>query len=104
MEAHARHSDPSTSHQAARAITPHLSPIQREVLRFANGRGTDGFTDLELQTIMDDHRSTYRTRRLELFDMDLIENTGRTVRHEGDRRERIVWAITRRGVAKANRL
>lgn len=93
IEARARRSDPITSHHAADAITPSLSEIQRDVMRYAAARGPDGFTDLELEESFGDHGATYRTRRAELVELRMIRDSGRRVRLEGDRRKRIVWVI-----------
>ncbi len=93
IEAHARHTDPRTSHQAARAMTPELTDIQKRVLAFAKRCGGRGFTDLELEEEFHDHGATFRTRRRELVDMRMIRDSGQTTRYAGDRRHRIIWVI-----------
>lgn len=95
----ARRTDPATSHEAARAITPDLTAIQRRVLRFAQRRGGEGFTDLDLEHLMGDHGSTFRTRRRELVDRGMVRDTGATRRPEGRARRFIVWAVTPRGAS-----
>jgi len=102
-QAHARRSDPITSHDAARAISPLLSPIQRDVLRFAAIKGTSGFDDTELQFYFADDGSSHRTRRAELTEEGMIRDTGRKIRYEGDRCHRIIWAITAKGLVENGR-
>lgn len=96
-QAHARHTDPSTSHRAAEAVSIDLPRLQRRVLDWARLRGGDGFTDIELEAAFMDHGSTFRTRRRELVDRLLIKDSGRRVRLEGEARQRIVWVITAKG-------
>ncbi len=91
--ANARRSDPSTSHEAADAITRELNYLQSTVLAFAKSRGRQGFTDRELQDMLGDQGATYRTRRRELADKKLIVDTGYRIRHAGEARRRIVWRI-----------
>jgi len=89
--AHARASDPQTSHDAAAAITPGLPEIQAKVERWAIQAGARGFTDLAMCDAMEDSTSTLRSRRAELTDRNIILDTGQR-RTEGDSpRERIVW-------------
>ncbi len=93
LEAHARRTDPQTSHEAAKAVTPKLTHCELRVLDFARKRGRNGFTDIELEDAMGDHGATFRTRRQELTTRGLIRDTGRTSRDAGDPRRRIVWVI-----------
>ncbi len=96
MEAHARHTDPSTSHDAATAVTPHLSYHQHRVLRFARDHA-DGVTDLDMEIDLCEFGSTLRSRRHELVELGMIVDVGTVRRLEGDARRRIVWAITDKG-------
>lgn len=91
--AHARRFDPSTSHRAAKAVTPEITRIQQQVMWFARKRGVLGFTDTDLEEAMQDHGSTFRTRRRELTDKGLIRDSGQRHRAVGDARERIVWIV-----------
>lgn len=92
-QAHARRGDPDTSHEAAAAISPHLSDVQCEVLAFARGRGAQGFTDLDLSAHFDDAGSTHRSRRRELVDEGLIEDSGERWRPPEGGRRHIIWRI-----------
>lgn len=102
-DARARHSDPSTSHEAACAISASLPQKQVAVLRFAARRGDQGFIDPELQANFADHSSTYRTRRAELASAGYIENTGDKRRDGAAGRRHIVWRITAMGVSEMER-
>lgn len=99
-QAHARSTDPRTSHEAAVAATVDLSATRRLVLRFALNAGTDGFTDFELEDWLGDHGANYRTRRCELRRMGMIRDTGRTMRPNGRQRRFIIWEITRAGMSR----
>lgn len=89
--AHARASDPDTSHAAADAITPHLSELQRWIESYAFGKGTAGFCDAEMAYELDDPTSTLRSRRAELTEKLLIVDSGRRKRYGESERQRIVW-------------
>ena len=100
MQAHARATDPETSHQAAEAITPGLPQLQARVERYAIDAGPRGFTDLQMCADFGDPSSTYRTRRSELTDRNIILDSGKR-RLEGDSaRQRVVW-VHRSHAAKA---
>jgi hypothetical protein len=98
-EAHARHRDPDTSHEAARSISPRLRELQEKVLAFAADR-PDGFTDVDLNRHFDTHGSTYRTRRSELVDQGLIRDSGER-KTLGSGRRHVIWQITLAGLNKA---
>lgn len=101
-EAHARHTDPGTSHEAALGISPRLRELQEKVLLFA-ADNPDGFTDIDLNRHFDTHGSTYRTRRAELVEQGLIKDSGerRCYGAGGTGRRHIVWQITLAGLNKA---
>lgn len=103
-EAHARRLDPGTSHAAAEAITPSLPHKQAKVLRFAERMGAAGFTDLAMQDNFADHSSTYRSRRAELCEAGLIEDSGYRQQPKGRGRLYIVWRITPAGIAAVKRI
>jgi hypothetical protein len=94
-EAHARHSDPETSHEAARLISRVLREKQRIVLLFA-GQNPDGFTDRALEQATGNSGATYRTRRAELTDMGYIRDSGE--KETIGRTRHIVWQITLAGL------
>lgn len=89
-----RHNDPDTSQQAARAAAGMFTAKQMTVLRQFRD-APNGLTDLELQTIIGDGRSTYRTRRSELVEAGLLQDSGRREKQEGS--NRIVWEVTDAG-------
>jgi hypothetical protein len=89
--AHARNTDPDTSHEAAAAVTPGLRELQIVVARHAKRCGERGFTDLEMEEALGDSGSTYRTRRSELTARNVILDSGRRRTHGESGRQRIVW-------------
>lgn len=90
--AHARSTDPETSHKAAAAITPHLSELQREIGERWCARGVMGATDLEIAIEMGrTDVSTVRSRRNELADQNIIVDSGMRRTTGSSRRQRIVW-------------
>lgn len=90
-QAHARHQDPQTSHDAADAVTPDLRELQARVATYARAAGPGGFTDAQMSDDMEDYGSTLRTRRSELTDRNIILNSGRTALWGDSARRRIVW-------------
>lgn len=91
MEAHARRTDPDTSHEAAAAVTPGLRELQQRVETFARMAGFDGFTDAEMEDKLDDPGSTLRTRRSELTARNIVLDSGRRRKFGESTRNRIVW-------------
>lgn len=90
--AHARRTDPDTSHEAAEAVTPDLRELQRRVEAYALRKGAAGFVDAEMEEEMGDGGSTYRTRRSELTARNIILDTGGRGRWGDSPRRRIIWA------------
>lgn len=89
-EAHARRTDPETSHEAAEKVSPHIETQRAKVLRFAAGKNK-GFIDEELQQhYRDDTKSSLRTRRNELWQENWILDTGER-RENSDGSPCIVW-------------
>jgi len=89
--AHARRSDPGTSHRAAREVTPHTDNIRADVEKWARSRGAEGVIDEELSAAFDaTDSSSYRTRRGELTAAGKIVDTGRR-RANSNARQCIVW-------------
>lgn len=87
----ARRTDPDTSHQAARAVTPAADTIRAEVEAFALKAGPDGFIDEELSAAFDAaDSSSYRTRRGELTQAGEIVDSRRR-RLNSHARQCIVW-------------
>ena len=90
-----RTTDPETSRMAAEEVVPKLRKLQAEVLRFAQGCGFIGFTDLDLAQHFKSHGSTYRTRRSELVRLGFIEDSGKMKIQKG--RAHTVWRCTQEG-------
>lgn len=98
-EAHARGTDPDTSHEAARSLSPRLRQLQALVLDFAADQ-PDGFTDIDLNQHFDTHSSTYRTRRSELVEQGYIRDSGerRAYGANGTGRRHVIWVVTIEGL------
>lgn len=91
-KAHARRTDPPTSHEAALAATSRLEVQRLLVVSFARGCGAKGFMDIQLEErFPDESDSGLRTRRSELAARNIILNTGRTGTYGGSARKRIIW-------------
>jgi hypothetical protein len=93
-KAHARRSDPDTSHASAAAFTEdRLTQIQRDVLDFfrSHGRATD--EDIE-DALSSKHPafSTLRKRRTDLVQRGFLRDTGER-RLNRNNRKMIVWEI-----------
>jgi hypothetical protein len=100
-EAHARHSDPETSHEAAECVSPHVQRMQRAVLEFAGfAVSADGFTDVSMNRYFQTTGSSYRSRRAELVEKGLIRDSGErhTYGENGKGRRHIIWQITLAGL------
>lgn len=95
--AFARRNDPDTSHAAAADITPRLRELQQAVLEYAAERGSDGFTDPQMNAHFATHGSTYRTRRSELVAKGFILDTGRRCSAGEGGRKHAIWAIALAG-------
>ncbi len=96
----ARRSDPITSHEAAEAATKEITRKQRQVLAYAYRRGSEGFTDLDLEKNFEDYSSTYRSRRSELTDLAMIRDSGSKMKPRARGRSYIIWRITPKGIAQ----
>lgn len=97
--AFARRSDLETSHEAARLVSPVIRQVRLAVLRYAESCGNAGFTDHAMNDHFDGHAtSTYRTRRRELVDLGLIEDTGARVKLPSSGRRHAVWRVTWKGL------
>ena len=101
--ARARRDDPVTSHLAADHVTLSLRQIQQQVLGYAVSKGSRGFTDPEMNLDFGTMSSSLRSRRAELVDMGLIEDSGNRWKL-GGRTPHTVWRITDEGQAAWARL
>lgn len=98
MTAHARNTDPETSHEAAATIDQ--SKSQQAVMTAARNHLTGPFTDKDLVRTFRQERATLprfsesriRTARRELVDQGLLQLHGLT-RPVSGRRERL-WEVT----------
>lgn len=89
--AHARRTDPDTSHEAADAATVEIKGKRALVERYARGVGPAGFMDIQMSEALGDEGSTLRTRRSELTEQNIILDSGRRGRWGDSARERIIW-------------
>jgi hypothetical protein len=103
FKAHARPSDPHTSHDAARLLSPaKLRDSQKAVL--GHFRKFGPMTDTDLVNVYvgsPQSRSGLRTRRSELVDRGLVEDTGARKRLPTGRNA-IVWRATPPSPQKRN--
>jgi hypothetical protein len=92
FHAHARHGDPHTSHDVARSLSVgKLRDSQKAILSHFREYGPMTDTDLmQVYVGAPQSRSGLRTRRRELVDRGLIEDTGARKRLPTGRRA-IVW-------------
>jgi hypothetical protein len=89
--AHARRSDPQTSHRAADVVSAGLNAIQRQVEAYGKSR-LAGFLDIELvEAIPDLGPSTLRTRRAELVARNILLDSGKRITPEGHSSPHTVW-------------
>jgi hypothetical protein len=91
----ARPNDVEPSHEAARRVQVRLNALQRKVLAILVMAGPQGLTDLRLQERGANSLSTLRTRRAELVEAGLVEDTGRRVVQDGT--SRTIWRVTEKG-------
>lgn len=85
-----RHS--ATSRDAAISAEGSAGTLRRQVWSFLMERGTSGATDEEIQTMLELNPSTERPRRIELVNVGLVRDSGRT-RLTQSRRKATVWEI-----------
>lgn len=85
-----RHSE--TSVNAANEIKPGAGTLRMAVLDFIGKCGDNGATDDEVQVALGMNPSTQRPRRVELWDMGLVRDSGRT-RLTRSRRKATVWIV-----------
>lgn len=91
IPARSRRDDPATSRKAARKIDPHTPNIRDQVEAFAKHCGVVGFIDEELsERFGSTEQSSYRTRRAELADQNVILDSGNRRRNRA-MNECIVW-------------
>lgn len=82
MTAHARHTDPATSHQAAASVADDLTKVKKTILALLQSPHTDEQL-VAVYTVITDNKlaptqspSGIRTRRNELYRAGLIEAIG----------------------------
>lgn len=76
---------PETSHRAAAKVDPVVRSVRDQVIDFAKRAGEQGFTDGQIVALGDDWFEgdrTYRPRRTELTDENIILDSGRRVENE----------------------
>jgi len=79
-----------TSRAAADGIAPVSGELRRRVYEHLVGRGEDGATDEEMQGALAMGASTQRPRRIELVELGLVKDSGRTRRTKSGR-SAVVW-------------
>lgn len=79
-----------TSREAAEAIEPRTETLRRAVLDYLRSRGQDGATDEETIDALGMSGNTARPRRIELQDMRLVCDSGKT-RLTRSGRKAVVW-------------
>jgi hypothetical protein len=92
-----RGSDPHTSHQAATAIMPKLSKLQKQVYAFIVARGAVTDADI-VKAFPHLAESTARHRRTDLAQKGLVLDSGETRLVNGS--ERIVWVPAHQNTAE----
>jgi hypothetical protein len=83
-----RHS--ATSVEAAEAIEPKAATLRGQVLSYLKGCGASGATDEEIQAALELNPSTQRPRRIELCNLGLVRDSGRTRLTKAGRKA-VVW-------------
>ena len=87
-----------TSVEAGEKIKPHAETLRDKVLDLLKSRG--GFTDIEIQDILQMNPSTQRPRRIELVTAGLVQDSG-SVRKTPSGRNATVWeVVTKFGLQK----
>lgn len=85
----------ATSAEAAHAIEPRTETLRKAVLDLLRKWGDAGGTDEEVHEYHGGNPGTYRARRVELVEMGLVRDSGRT-RPTRSGRQAVVWiAIAR---------
>lgn len=74
----ARHTDPDTSHQAARSARPRARFNRQRVLEALMDAGEHGLTDHELAARLGGQQTSLGVRRGELVKLGLVEDAHRT--------------------------
>lgn len=91
MLAAQRHSP--TSVQAAEQMEPCAATLRAKVLEYIRNSGEVGQTDEGCQVGLDMPGNTQRARRVELCEMGLVKDSGRT-RPTKSGRQAVVWVAT----------
>lgn len=87
-----RQDSSDTSIEAAESVIPVLPKLQAEVLAYAKLMGKNGFTDEQMNEYFQTYKSSYRTRRAELVEQGLIEDSGFRVQ-QTNKRTMILWMV-----------
>ena len=82
----------ATSMEAAEKIVPHMNRLRIAVMSEFARRGSQGATDEEIQDYLGLAANTERPRRIELWDMGLIRDSG-TMRKTRSGRNARVWVV-----------
>lgn len=79
----------NTSQEAAEQIMPKAGTLRAMILEYLQARGVQGATDHEIQQALGLEGSTQRPRRVELYRMGLIKESGQRETKSG--RKATVW-------------
>jgi len=83
----------ATSKAAAISIEPNIGTLRWRILDLLRKCGSTGATDDELQSWTGINPSAQRPRRIELCEVGLVRNSGRTRRTRSGR-QAVVWIAT----------
>jgi hypothetical protein len=92
--AFARHSDPSTSHQAAFEFDAQVTAIEQRILAELRGLGRNGMTSHALAAVLCLELVTVSPRMKPLVTKNLVRDSGRRSESPSGR-QRIIWEIAR---------
>ena len=83
----------ATSIDAAKQIEPHMTRLRAEVLGVCRFSGPHGATDEEMQIALVMPANTQRPRRIELWRLGLIRDSGERRKTKSGRKA-VVWVAT----------
>ena len=92
----ARHSDPPTSHQAARMAALNAGTLRARALAELVAAGSQGLTDFELAARCHSQQTSIGKRRGELVASGYVESAG-TTRQAPSGAQATVWRVTAMG-------
>lgn len=82
---------PPTSHLAAARVLPKTGTQRALILAALQARPANGYTDVEIQHLLDLGPNSERPRRVELVRAGWVRDTGAVRLHHGE--QHIVWGV-----------